>query len=287
MLELLGEVTLGNNLDYFGSKYKLLKDEALGKDGKVYCRKCRKSRLYEIQPGRYVHVICKCQEDQLNREEEERAKQEKLDMLEKMREYSLISDRYKDVSFKSTITGQNESFDIAFARCQKYVLNADLCLKDGLGIYMYGDRGCGKTHLSACMVNHLINNGYSAMLTSFTRIVEDIKSSFGGNHEENERTIISKYSSIDFLFIDDIGTERFMNNNNDTYMQEKVYEVINDRYNKRKPTIFTSNYSIKEIVNEQGMSSRTADRIYEMASAILHIEGKSFRVTQKRKELPF
>ena len=96
-------------------------------------------------------------------------------------------------------------------------------------------------------------------------------------------------ADIDFLIIDDFGTEvlykldRNGNREADTWMQEKVYDVLNLRYNNQKATIFTSNYSINQLIKERGLSEKTADRISAMSSAIMKIEGASYR---KRREKP-
>ena len=59
------------------------------------------------------------------------------------------------------------------------------------------------------------------------------------------------------------------------------------RYNEMLPTIFTSNYSLGDLVTECGVAARTVDRIAEMSSAVLKITGKSRRLDKKGGELPF
>ena len=99
--------------------------------------------------------------------------------------------------------------------------------------------------------------------------------------------MINKITSVDFLFIDDIGTEALKKNDEDTWLQGVVFDVINKRYNNKKPTIFTSNHSIQELISQRGFMPKTVDRIIEMSSLILKIEGKSFRIENRKNELPF
>ena len=90
------------------------------------------------------------------------------------------------------------------------------------------------------------------------------------------------------MFIDDLGTERVQTKDGDLWLQEKVFDVLNKRYNNRKPTIFTSNYSIQELLSERGLAIRTVDRIVEMSSAVLKVEGNSYRMKARAAvELPF
>ena len=92
---------------------------------------------------------------------------------------------------------------------------------------------------------------------------------------------------IDFLFIDDFGTEKVTKGSEDIWMQEKVFEVINTRYIEQKPIIFTANYSLKELIEDRGMAKRTVDRIMEMCE-VIRLDGKSYRFTaMKQRERLF
>ena len=67
-----------------------------------------------------------------------------------------------------------------------------------------------------------------------------------------------------------------------------LFDIINERYNQGKPTIFSSNYSLNELVNLRGISEKTVDRISGMTSgAVMKIEGKSRRNTNETRNLPF
>ena len=97
-----------------------------------------------------------------------------------------------------------------------------------------------------------------------------------------------RLSRVDFLFLDDIGTEIFAKSSGDTWLQTVLFDIINERYNQGKPTVFSSNYSLNDLVNVRGILEKTVDRIAEMTSgAVMKIEGKSRRNSNKSKILPF
>lgn len=125
------------------------------------------------------------------------------------------------------------------------------------------------------------------MFTNFFEITKEIKATYNKSSLTSEVDLINKISKIDFLVIDDIGTESMKKNGEDTWVQEKIYDVLNKRYNERKPTIFTSNNSFSELINERGMLDKSVDRIMEMSTVILKIEGQSFRRELRKVELPF
>jgi DNA replication protein DnaC len=271
------------NIKDFGG----LQDDEYIKDEVIYCKKCNTPRLFVNDTFR-VRCLCDCQGQARDNEEKARKERERLKEIEKIQSASLIGDRYKGVTFEKTETGHNATFDNAFIRCQKYCKAADKVLADGLGIYLYGDKGTGKTHLTACMANDLMQNRKQVLFTNFAEIAKMIKGTFGST-TESEAAYINRIATVDFLFIDDLGTERVQATNGaDLWLQEKIFEILNKRYNNRLPTIFTSNYSLQELITERGIMDKTVDRIVEMASAIINVKGKSYRLDARAKvELPF
>ena len=161
-------------------------------------------------------------------------------------------------------------------------------LQNGHGIYLFGVKGTGKTHLTACIANELLKKCVPVLLTNLFEISKSLKSTFGKGSTSTERAVIERLSNVDFLFLDDIGTEIFTKNSADTWMQTVLFDIINERYNQGNPTVFSSNYSLNELINLRGISEKTVDRISGMTSgAVMKIEGKSRRNTNKIKNLPF
>lgn len=268
-----------------------LKDDEYIKDNLVYCKLCNTPRSLFIKPPfdnkeRLVRCICECQTKKRDDEERQEREFKRLNELQKLKVASLIGDRYKDTSFTNTEIGHNPSFDTAFIRCKRYCEVSREVLNKGLGIYIYGSKGTGKTHLTACMANELMNQMFQVLFTNFFEISKMIKGTW--NTREKESDYIDRLANIDFLFIDDLGTERVSNGENDLWLQEKIFDVLNKRYNMQKPTIFTSNHSLVELINDRGFMDKTIDRIAEMSSAILKIEGESYRFKKRNQmDIPF
>ena len=259
----------------------LQKDEYL-KDGVIHCKNCNEPRQTTINifgKDKIVRCICECQNQKYLKEEEEIKQKEKLRQIKELKVKSLLGSRYSDVNFENISSG-NETFNKALERCKKYCNISNKALEEGWGIYIYGSSGTGKTHLTACMCNELTNQLKQCLFTNFFEISKSIRNTFN-NNGESEVNLIERLSHVDFLFIDDIGTELLKKNGEDTWLQEKIYDIINKRYNNKLPTIFTSNYSLSELLNSRGMMDKTVDRILEMSTAIIKIEGKSYRQVSK------
>lgn len=253
--------------------------EYRGDDGFIHCSVCHGKRSTQGFFGREVRCICHCQSAEIERNREIEKQRAKQKRIEKLIDMSLLGERYKGVNFETTESG-SDSFNTAFKRCKKYCEVSDKVLDMGMGVYLFGNKGTGKTRLTACMANELMKKYHTVLFTNFSEISKEIRGSFGKG-TQTEQKIISRLSEVDFLFIDDLGVERVMKGDQDLWLQEKIYDVINARYNNKAPIIFTSNFSLRELIENRGIDDRTVDRIMEMTES-MKIEGNSFRALAKQ-----
>lgn len=263
-------------------KATLNPEEEYIKDNDIYCKKCNTRRTC-LGLSRKVRCICHCQKAALENELAEAKRKERLKRIEKLQEASLLGERYKNATFDSTDV-YNVEYEVVFNRCNKYCEVADQVLNRGIGIYLSGSKGVGKSHLTACMANKLMENYYSVLFTNFAEISKSIRSTFN-KKGKTELEFMDKLGSIDFLFIDDFGTELLTKNEQDLWLQEKVFDIVNKRYNNNKPIIFTSNYTLGQMVNSRGLADKTADRIMEMCET-MKLDGDSYRMKIKKQSKP-
>ena len=225
-----------------------------------------------------AHINCRCERKKLEIQRENELKQEKLAKIAELKNLSLISKRYENVSFESTKNGHNSSFDKAFERCKRYCENHQKVYENGNGIYLFGAKGSGKTHVTACIANELLKKCVPVLPTNLFEISKAIKSTFQNSFHESEQEFFERFEKVSFLIFDDLGVETFTKNDRDTWLQTLLFDLINRRYNAKKPTIFSSNYSLNELVNLRGIADRTVDRISEMTSgAVFKFDGESMR----------
>ncbi len=260
-------------------------------DGLLYCKKClgKKTLLspsFNGEPPQIVNIQCECDKKVKLIELEKQRLFEREKKYKELQVASLLGEKYYNVSFETADLDRNETFINAYNRCKKFCENAESVMKNGWGIYLVGNCGSGKTFLMACMVNYLTKKHYPCLFTNFFEIAAQIKKTFSRSLY-NESEFINQLTSIPFLFIDDLGTERVQKEGEDTWMQEKIYDIIDRRYKAQKPTIFSSNLTIKELITKRGIMEKTVDRIAEMGTAILHIKDISYRLKSKPKDIPF
>lgn len=253
----------------------LNEDEYIGEDGLIYCKRCNTRKQTEFLVfGRHQPVMCECQSQMYQKEEERQRQLEKQRIVDKLKKASLLGEKYKNTTFENTEMTSKE-FEKIYSRCKKYCEVAETVLDKGIGIYLFGNKGTGKSHVTSCMANELMNKYYTVLYTNFAEISKYIRGTFNKT-EETEYDFLERLTNIDFLFIDDFGTEIVTKNNQDVWLQEKVFEVVNKRYNNNKPIIFTSNYSLRQLIEERGVADKTVDRINEICE-VMKLEGNSYR----------
>lgn len=257
-----------------GANMTSLADGDYTKDGLVYCGNCHTPKQCFVKElGMAMPTPCECKKEAMRQEEEREQQIKKKLQIEMLRHASLLGERYRNASFENTGTAHSEEYEAVYNRCKRYCEVADLVLKNGTGIYLFGTKGTGKSRLTACMGNELMKNLYTVLYTNFAEIQANLI---------NKEGYINTLAETDFLFIDDFGTEKVTKGKEDMWMQEKVFEVINKRYIDNKPIIFTSNYSLKELIEERGMADKTIDRIMEMCE-VMKLTGVSYRITAMRE----
>ena len=264
---------------------KLKDDEFLGSDGLPYCKNCKTQRYcYLEEEGIACRAMCECQEQEKKNAEQEEKHRKQLDTFRNNKLCSLLGKRYLECMFSTAkITENNKE---AFIKFKKYVNNSKEAFSSNIGFYIYGDNSTGKTYLTACVCNELIYQGWKCVYTNLATILNEIRSSYDGNGM-GECAILSKLQSFDFAFIDDIGKEfiaREYNSSSSKWAEQKLFEVINARYNAEKPTIFTSNYSISELASVLNLDKAIIERINEMSTRIIKLEGDDFRSIEREEK---
>lgn len=138
-------------------------------------------------------------------------------------------------------------------------------------ITLVGQVGVGKSHLTHCVCNSLIEKG---ALTQFITAFNFNNTMLKYHTEFNESKMIYLDSMLepDVLVIDDLGTEPMLNN----VTKEYLFLVLNERLTAGKVTIVTTNLSLTELMNRY--SERILSRLtHKQNAAVLNIAGEDLR----------
>jgi len=269
-------------------KFDLTIKKHPAKGHRGYCKACDSIATSIFFDGSPIRCLCEHETEKRDNEYKRIKQIDGRKKIEHLRSISLLGEKYADVCWNNTKTGVNESFDYAQNRCYKYSQMYQAVQEYGYGLYLWGDKGVGKTHLAACIANSLLNQGVPVLFTNLFRISKAVKATYKKGSALSEQEMIDKFTNIKFLIFDDLGSEVFTNSQGDNWLLGLLYDLINERYNSGKPTIFTSNHDLNQLVSERKIMSKTVDRITEMTKgAVIKIKGESWRKKISDNGIPF
>jgi len=151
-----------------------------------------------------------------------------------------------------------------------YANNFPEVTKSGRGGVFIGKPGTGKTHLAVGIALAIMEDGYSALFTTAMRALRRVKETWSRDSEETEREAIAALVYPHLLILDEVGIQF----GSDT---EKLilFDVLNERYEKRKPTLLLSNLTLAEVRDYLG--ERIFDRLREDGGQVLVFDWSSHR----------
>ena len=205
---------------------------------KPVCPTCRGAGYYTYDvrvgdPNFGVLTPCHC----IQSAKEERAESE----LRRMSNLSPFSDKtFK--TFDPDVPGVRR----AYTRAREYA-------KQPRGwIIFFGNYGCGKTHLAAAIANEVLERHSRVLFAIVPDLLDHLRSTFGPSSEVRYDDRFETIREVPLLVLDDLGTE-----NTTPWAREKLYQIINHRYNNSLPTVITSNRPPEEI------DPRIASRLFD------------------------
>lgn len=165
----------------------------------------------------------------------------------------------------------------ALEKVKTYIRKSRSMYRDGLGLYLWGSNGTGKTHLMGCSFMELISKGYKVRLFSMDEIVDKFTSSWYSDEDKHELNNILR--NIDFLGIDEFG-KNVDKDGNPVYLPDLVKRVMESvirfRVQMNKPIWITSNTDPK-YVNE--VFSEDVASLLNEAVVPICVRGADFRKT--------
>jgi len=119
-------------------------------------------------------------------------------------------------------------------------------------LVLLGPSGCGKTHLAAAIANARLAAGEPAIFQVVPDLLDHLRATFHPASEVTYDELFERVRSAPLLILDDLGTQ-----SSTPWAQEKLFQILNYRYNAQLPLIITSNHRLEEM--DERLRSRLAD----------------------------
>lgn len=248
-------------------------DVTIGEDGIARCRKCGEPRQTVLKTpyGKTVKlpIVCKCQEEEELRAIEAMEQRKMEAEWRKMMSNAFSSPKMREQTFEAD-DGRFGAEQMA--KCRAY---ADRFIQASgeldYGLLLFGKSDSGKTFMSCCVANRLLDNGMKVVMRSMPRLIRSLD-----DRQERQRTEWLM-KNADLLILDDLGAERTT-----SYGQEIVYDVIDTRYQQKRPILVSTNLTLEELTAPQDvMAERIYGRILECCLPI-RVETGRKRATAER-----
>lgn len=138
-------------------------------------------------------------------------------------------------------------------------------------ILMSGSTGLGKTHLSLAVANKVMRRGFNVIYDSALNVMYNVD-----KERYNEGDTLKAIMNADLLILDDLGAEQETKSSVST-----VYNIINTRIARRKPTVISTNLESNEISQRYG--ARVRSRLIGNYRQ-LHFSGNDIRLQIRREQ---
>jgi DNA replication protein DnaC len=136
-------------------------------------------------------------------------------------------------------------------------------------LLIHGPSGAGKTHVSAAIANRCIERGQPALFVVVPDLLDQLRAAYDPNSDIGYQALIEQVRNAPVLILDDLGTQSAT-----AWAQEKLFQVLNHRYNTQLPTVVTTNLSLERI--DERLRMRLTDpalaRVYYVEAAARAID---------------
>lgn len=159
--------------------------------------------------------------------------QERLETLRKVGNLNVFADK----------TFENFTFDLPYLSSQQraslraaYEVAYAYAREPQGWLVLEGTYGCGKTHLAAAVANLRLNQDETVLLVTAPDLLDHLRTTYGPSSEVGYDEMFDRLRNVPLLVLDDLGVE-----NPSPWAQEKLFQLLNYRYNRQLSTIITTN----------------------------------------------
>jgi DNA replication protein DnaC len=245
------------------------------------CTVCEGSGLRVVQEdGRMVARPCECRTARRTQRLLDRAR------IPKRYEHCILD------SFEPRYNGANRSLDAGLLQARGFVKGYPI-ETEGRGLLLTGSIGVGKTHLAVGILQALVTErGAHGLFYDYRDLLKQVQNSYNQSVAATELEVLRPVFEAEVLVLDELGAAKPSD-----WVWDTVAHILNTRYNDRRTTIITTNYTnaeplgsgagsaAKAAMREETLGDRIGERmrsrLQEMC-VVVEMQGEDFRQKVKR-----
>jgi DNA replication protein DnaC len=136
------------------------------------------------------------------------------------------------------------------------------------GLLFWGSPGTGKSHLAVAIIRELAERkGARVLFVEQRELLKELQATFDGAAGRSESEVLAPIVDAEVLLLDDLGAGR-----TSAWAQDVMHDVLAHRYNRRLPTLMTTNRATGDdesaAADAPSLRDRLGDalmsRLYEM-----------------------
>ncbi len=115
-----------------------------------------------------------------------------------------------------------------------------------------GPSGCGKTHLAAAVANRCLERGYPALFVVVPDLLDRLRAAYSPASQLPYDELFEQVRNAPLVILDDLGAHSAT-----PWAREKLFQLVNHRYNLQLPTVFTVGIPVAEL--DERLRTRLSD----------------------------
>ena len=170
------------------------------------------------------------------------------------------------LTYRAQVKGVQQAFRFTkrfIERLQNWAMEREKeTLKDDISkvslpeewLVLIGPVGVGKSHLGMAIANAALDWDMVTLFATVPDVLDHLRQSFHPNHNLLYDDVFERLKNAEVLILDDLGAEQ-----STSWVDEKLFQLLNYRYNLRLPTVITLNKHAWEYLDPR-LKSRLSDR---------------------------